>query len=253
MTEPLPTGGEPCDTSKDASDYTAEAASSCGYTIYPLSQETTQSDGERDYDFIEDGETLTRILPPPNFDPLTATDEQLATYGYPEPPAQSATADYQSWVSQVESIDVPSAPIWDDASTSDSSSPPDTGVAGGALPDGVNGGTGTYDGRACLIHYKGQDYSVCWTGLIIKPKAKKARITGASMKYQEPKWAHGTEPKSGGGTQSCGYSGLGTTWVGVGPYQVKGSPLSFAQDGTYADPTKSGVSVFFGRSSRGAF
>jgi hypothetical protein len=44
---------------------------------------------------LPDGETITDTTPPPNFDPLTASDAALQQYGFPLPPADGAGL--QAW------------------------------------------------------------------------------------------------------------------------------------------------------------
>lgn len=89
-------------------DYSASVAQACGYTVYPLDHVGTRADGGRDYVYIVGGHSLVRPVPPPGFDPGNATDAQLASYGFPPRPADTAeAATWQQDVKRYRSVPPP--------------------------------------------------------------------------------------------------------------------------------------------------
>jgi len=59
---------------------------------------TKNSDGSQRYDYrMQDGATLSMMVPPPNFKPLTATAAQLLEYGFP--PRPSSPGPLAAWMS----------------------------------------------------------------------------------------------------------------------------------------------------------
>ena len=64
----------------------------CGYTIYPLRRVIPNSDGSTTYLYNVGGHKVTSVAPPPGFDPLKATNRQLASYGLPTRGALGARA-----------------------------------------------------------------------------------------------------------------------------------------------------------------
>lgn len=54
-------------------------------------------DGGKIYVYIVDGTEHRFPVPPEGFTPLTATDEQLETYGFPPRPDEENQEDYQNW------------------------------------------------------------------------------------------------------------------------------------------------------------
>ncbi len=55
-------------------------------------------DGGKVYVYIIGGQENKFSVPPEGFVPLTATDEQLMTYGFPPRPSENNTEDYKDWV-----------------------------------------------------------------------------------------------------------------------------------------------------------
>lgn len=55
----------------------------CGYTIYPLRRVVKNSDGSTTYLYNLLGHKVTSVAPPSSFNPLNATNRQLAKYGLP--------------------------------------------------------------------------------------------------------------------------------------------------------------------------
>src|SRR5215472_16181210 len=64
----------------------------CGYTIYPLRRVIRNTDGSTTYLYNVGGHKVTNVAPPPGFDPLKATNRQLARYGLPTRSALGARA-----------------------------------------------------------------------------------------------------------------------------------------------------------------
>lgn len=56
------------------------------------------ADGGKIYVYTIDGQTHKFPVPPEGFNPLTATDEQLETYGFPPRPDEQNAEDYADWV-----------------------------------------------------------------------------------------------------------------------------------------------------------
>lgn len=55
-------------------------------------------DGGKIYFYLIDGVEHKFPVPPDGFDPLTASDEQLETYGFPPRPDKENIDEYESWV-----------------------------------------------------------------------------------------------------------------------------------------------------------
>lgn len=65
---------------------------------------TEFDDGGKDYVYIIDGVKNHYLVPPDDFDPLTATDEELDRYCFPDRPeamalSDAANSDYSDWYS----------------------------------------------------------------------------------------------------------------------------------------------------------
>jgi hypothetical protein len=64
----------------------------CGYTIYPLRRVIKNADGSTTYLYRVAGHKVTSVAPPAGFNPLKATNRQLAKYGLPTRSALGARA-----------------------------------------------------------------------------------------------------------------------------------------------------------------
>lgn len=67
-------------------------------------------DGGKIYIYIIDGQEHKFPVPPEGFKPLTATDEQLETYGFPPRPDKDNQEDYEDWVEIMSSCKSASVP-----------------------------------------------------------------------------------------------------------------------------------------------
>ena len=72
----------------------AAQLAACGYSITPLTSISPLPDGGSKYIYGDD--TTEEFVPPADFNPITATQAELYTYGFPARPDVSA-ADYQGW------------------------------------------------------------------------------------------------------------------------------------------------------------
>ena len=77
------------------------------FTVITPSSITSLPDGGISYNYaMEDGTTCSTLVPPKNFKPLTATDDQLKQYGFPTRPTDPTqltqwTADMKAWKGSV--------------------------------------------------------------------------------------------------------------------------------------------------------
>jgi hypothetical protein len=69
--------------------YTSDADVACGYKTFPLQATQDLPGGGVEYDYSVNGALTREYLPPPGFEPLTATAAQLAEYGFPLRPADA--------------------------------------------------------------------------------------------------------------------------------------------------------------------
>lgn len=67
-------------------------------------------DGGKIYVYIIDGTEHQFPVPPEGFKPLTATDEQLETYGFPQRPDEENREDYEEWVELMSNYKFTQAP-----------------------------------------------------------------------------------------------------------------------------------------------
>lgn len=68
-------------------------------------------DGGKIYTYVIDGVVNKFPVPPDDFDPLTATDEQLSVYGFPTRPVTRDVEAYSSWLALVEDYDSTPIPV----------------------------------------------------------------------------------------------------------------------------------------------
>lgn len=93
------------------SAYTLSAAdiNACGFTEIPLSAVTTLPDGGNNYTYeMAGGASATIVVPPANFNPVSASDSELAIYGIPVRPTSSAALEV--WLNKYSRIDYPTPP-----------------------------------------------------------------------------------------------------------------------------------------------
>jgi Peptidase A4 family len=97
---------------KDTSPYDIPSSSlgACGYHVFPMTSEATLSDGGTSYVYDINGGTATFNVPPAKFNPVTATSDQLAEYGFPARPSATSTSAYSAWVSRYQGAQVQTPP-----------------------------------------------------------------------------------------------------------------------------------------------
>lgn len=76
----------------------------------PVVSSTQLDDGGTTYTFQLDGSTFNSSVPPSNFDPVTATDDQLQTYGFP--PRPTNPTDLQQWTQTWQGATISGAPAF---------------------------------------------------------------------------------------------------------------------------------------------
>lgn len=86
-------------TSAFASDNIENSAS--GFSHIDYDYVTEFSDGGKDYVYIIDGMANHALVPPDDFDPLTASDEMLDRYCFPPRPTTRNFDEYNMWVAQM--------------------------------------------------------------------------------------------------------------------------------------------------------
>jgi hypothetical protein len=86
-----------CEGSFEPYDYTPAALEACGIPVFPATVEALPGGGER-YSYYEPTGTLFEetTVPPPGFDPVGATAEELAEYGFPPRPTPLASPGEQA-------------------------------------------------------------------------------------------------------------------------------------------------------------
>lgn len=89
-----------CSQPYDVYQASAATKSACGVKDYPRQSAVTNADGSRAYSYDVYGLRTTFHIPPPSFDPRTATPAEIMQLGLPpQPPIDSAA--YQRWVSML--------------------------------------------------------------------------------------------------------------------------------------------------------
>jgi hypothetical protein len=84
-----------CSSSFDPYAYTQSAVASCGYATFPLASVTPMAGGGSQYSYDINGADAYVYVPPAGFSPTTATDAQLAEYGFPPRPTDPTAL--QQW------------------------------------------------------------------------------------------------------------------------------------------------------------
>jgi hypothetical protein len=87
-----------CQSSFNPYDYTAEALEACGIPAYRATVTTLPSGGQRYSYYQPDGILYAETtMPPEGFDPRTASDRELAEYGYPPRPIAPLAPQQEEW------------------------------------------------------------------------------------------------------------------------------------------------------------
>lgn len=80
-----------CNSSYNPYDYTPAALQECGVKTFPLTSVTDLPGGGATYNYdMGHGVVAHMTMPPAGFDALTASDAQLAEYGFPARPTDPA-------------------------------------------------------------------------------------------------------------------------------------------------------------------
>lgn len=156
-------------------------------------------DGGKIYTYLIDGVKQKYPVPPDGFSPLTATDEQLSTYGFPARPDTTDTEAYDSWVSLMTGYK--RTPV------------PNIEIRKKAIVDEQT--SNITNARASTI------YSSNWSGYI-------SDLGSSSSKFYTQVQMDYTQPKIKNVSGSCGIS----YWVGLGGGRSGSSSL--VQAGTAA-------------------
>jgi|GEM_PF-3589433 len=82
----------------------------CGLITYPLSSSGTLSDGGSSYTYEINGASVTFYVPPAHFNPLSATEEQLKTYGISARPSPSRGVAFALWVLKYRHVHIQTPP-----------------------------------------------------------------------------------------------------------------------------------------------
>src|SRR5215467_13091102 len=72
----------PCGSSFDPFRYPRVAAEACGYQTFARAAVRALPGGGSSYDYRVHGFLVSFLVPPPGFDPATATGAQLGEYGF---------------------------------------------------------------------------------------------------------------------------------------------------------------------------
>jgi hypothetical protein len=94
-----------CSSMYNPYQYSAAFDQSCGDTVYPLISTTSRSDGGSDYNYeSNEGASIpeTIPIPPPGFNPLTASPAQQAAYGIPPEPTDASQQ--ATWTTEVSGL-----------------------------------------------------------------------------------------------------------------------------------------------------
>lgn len=185
----------PCDSPFDPYGYSSTALNACGMRTFPLEQSMPLPDGGHSYIYDVDGLRTEYLVPPPGFDPRTASDAQLDTYGIPSRPTDAA--DLPEWQADYGDLQFAKPPPFLVETTT---------YAGFANPGTAEPGVPS-DAR----NY----YSDNWSGLVAT--GGRGRFSRAQTIYREPHFLRGCRRAEE------------VTWAGIGGFS-KHSTL--AQDGT---------------------
>ena len=101
-----------CTASVDPYTQSRAADLACGDNLYRLTAKLPLAGGGSEYEYNVGGGIMTMLVPPPDFNPLTASSALLTEYGFPLPPRNpSALAAWQAMASNVHPVAAPSMVI----------------------------------------------------------------------------------------------------------------------------------------------
>jgi hypothetical protein len=150
--------------------YTVATLEACGMDAWPQTSEQALPGGgqETTYDEGSFG-TVTVLVPPASFDPLTASSAQLSEYGFPEPP-NAGTDEYAEWELAMSvwsgSPAAPALDVSNPASTDDTESSIDWGGWGVTESNGYfTEAAGQYTEPSQDTSRCSSDSSAFWSGI----------------------------------------------------------------------------------------
>lgn len=193
-----------CGSLSDPYAYGITALQSCGLHVHPLAKTVKLPGGGTGYVYNVDGGVITYRVPPTSFDPLTASDAELAYYGFPARPT-----DTDSLAGWERVLHTP------------------RGAAPPFLVQGPNPISRTRAGGVSALSYScpsGADCEPNWSGYV---------ASGTSFTLIKGSYTEETPTSS----QPCSNNGI-TQWVGLGGFNTINI---LAQDGTFNDPYQSTV------------
>lgn len=100
-----------CGHSIDPYSLSTSAVQACGDSIFPATSTTALPDGGTSTIYTVDGSTVEINTPPPGFNPLSATSQQLSLYNIPTVGEGMTEADFQSMASNFHPVAAPPALI----------------------------------------------------------------------------------------------------------------------------------------------
>jgi hypothetical protein len=87
-----------CGTSFDPYGASPATLDACGLKVFPVQSKIQHSDGSVEYRYLLGSTEVTSIVPPPGFDPVAATADELRRYGLPQEPPASEQVRHDGWV-----------------------------------------------------------------------------------------------------------------------------------------------------------
>lgn len=159
------------------------AASEAGFDSRQAAQVKTFADGGELYTYEQGGRRTIFPQPPPNFDPLTASDEMLERYAFAPRPPQSEPEQLALWEEQMSTYREMSPPVGCTGAP-----PPKTGITGEVRHTGTEG---TYN----------------WAGYVTSAPGNQYQWNDA--------WADFTQV-NGAAHFSCKSNAILSSWVGLG-------------------------------------
>lgn len=103
-------GAGACHSAGDLFQASQDALASCGLREFPLQSIVTNKDGSREYRYVVYGNPTVVLVPPPGWNPVTATPRSLARYGLRPPPPKTQAVAYKTWTAEMERWNAASPP-----------------------------------------------------------------------------------------------------------------------------------------------
>lgn len=165
-----------------------EALPSCeavgnGFDGRQRAQITTFADGGRLYTYEEDGQKIVLPQPPPDFEPLKASDGALERYAFPPRPSADEAERLKSWEAKMAAYTGTAPPV-----SCDGAPPPRTGFSD-------------------EVHHTGTQGNPIWAGYINSAPANKYQWNAAEADFFQI---------NGAAHASCKSNAIVSSWVGLG-------------------------------------